>query len=289
MKKPLILITLLGLMVLIGCGDPAPTEFIPQNVVQGFIIVGEPIRGIQVMKSQSVADTFRYANSGITDANVTLTSNGRVFQLQYRPNSVGEYFYPDTAELVQPNTPYELKVTLADGTVMTGATKTPGQVNWIQAPKDTVQYPHEDSLSVVLPDSMKLLWTAVPGVGEYPISVRCLDTVEYGKYLGSEMPGKNVRIDREIDKNTPDYKDVSRWGFLQGTSSPISWLAFKWYGLHEVSIWAADDNFMKWFKFTLFGSNQQYESRLGSIKGGTGVFASASVARQRVFLLKGRE
>jgi hypothetical protein len=43
---------------------------------------------------------------------------------------------------------------------------------------------------------------------------------------------------------------------------------------------------IEWFKQTRFGPNQ-YNPLLGSIKGdGIGVFGSASVVRQRQFLLK---
>jgi hypothetical protein len=289
MKTSFLLTALLLLTAIVGCGDAAPTEYIPQSIVQGYLIVGEPIRGIQVMRSQAVTDTFRYEQSGITDADVKIASNGRTFQLQYRPGTVGEYFLPNTEELVEPTTRYDLTVTLSDGTTMTGTTFTPARIAWTLAPKDTVQYPHEDSLNVVLPDSMKLSWNEVPNVTEYPISVRCLDTVEYGRYLTGDSTEKNGRIDREIDRNDPRYDDLSRWGFLQGTTTPISWFAFKWYGRQEVSIWAPDQNFLKWFKFLQFGSNQQYEPQQGSIKGGVGVFGSVSVARKEVFLKKGRE
>jgi hypothetical protein len=290
MKKIFSLSLFLAALLLIGCGDAAPTEYIPQYVVQGYLIVGEPVRNIVVTSSQSVTDTFRYSRGAVADAEVRITVNGRTLNLQYRAdsNGVGEYFYPDTTEIVQPKTTYALEVRLKSGTVMTGQTTTPSQIAWVRPPHDTVQYPHEDSLNVELPDSMKLIWTAADGVEEYPISSRCLDTVEYGKYLGAETTEKNARIDREFDKNDPHYKDISRWGFLQGTSTPISWAAFKWYGLHEITVWAPDGNFLKWFKFTQFGANQEYNSLMGSIKGGIGVFGSASVVRKNVFVLKHR-
>jgi hypothetical protein len=279
---------ILGSLGLASCGDPSPTDFIPQYVVQGYLIVGEPIRNIIVSTSQSVTDSFKLAKGAVTDAEVTITVGGRELKLQYRPNDgAGEYYYPDTTELVKPMTAYSLRVTLKDGAVLTGQTSTPGTIQWVQPPRDTVQYPSDDSLNVVLPDSFRLRWSAADGVTEYPLSSRCLDTVEYGKYRNGETAEKNLRIEREFDKNDPHYADVTRWGFLQGTTTPISWAAFKWYGLHEIAVWAPDRNFLNWFKFTQFGQNQQYDPLMGSIKGGVGVFGSASVIRKNVFVRKG--
>src|SRR5688500_5587450 len=83
-----------------GCEDAAPTEYIPETVVEAFLIVGEPIRGIRVTRSQSVADTFRYANSAVADADVRLITGDRTFQLQYREDEhVGEYYLPDSTIL----------------------------------------------------------------------------------------------------------------------------------------------------------------------------------------------
>ena len=69
MKAILTLSILLGILSLIGCGDPAPTEYLPQYVVQGYLIVGEPIRNIVVTSSQSVTEPCsRSACSGSAPA-----------------------------------------------------------------------------------------------------------------------------------------------------------------------------------------------------------------------------
>jgi hypothetical protein len=66
----------------------------------------------------------------------------------------------------------------------------------------------------------------------------------------------------------------------------VVWPAFKWFGPQEVTIYAPEGSFVKWFKLTHFGGNGQYDPLLGNVSGGLGVFTSASLASQKVLLLK---
>lgn len=277
----------LAALLFFGCEDMPPTTYVPQYVLEGYLIVDDPINNISVTLTQPTTESFNYAGSAIKDAQVDLITGDRKLHLVYRPDSsVGTYWYPDSSVVVQPNTRYRIEVRTTDGALITGETVTPGRITWTQEPKDTIYYPPSDTVRP--PDSLSLAWTAVPGNEEYLVSIRVLDTVGYGKYLTPPTQEKNVRIDRPFEDQAPDYRDVTRWGYLQGTRTPITWAAFKWYGLHEVSLYAPDQNFLDWFKLTQFGQNVQYDSRLGSVQGGVGVFASASVARKRVFVIKKR-
>lgn len=275
--------------VLTGCEDAPPNAYTPQYVVEGYMIVDQPIAGIRLTLSQSVTDTFRTKGGIVTDADVRISDGSQTFLLVYRspsPDSLGSYMLPDTTVKVAPNTLYTLDIRTADGKVITAKTATPGRVVWTKAPKDTVSIPPKsDPTYLKPPDSLGLGWTDVAGVPEYLISVRALDTLEYGKYLPAPIEKANRRIDPELDDQFPRYNDLSRWGFLAGLSTPIVWSAFKWYGPQEVSIWAADDNMIKWFKMTYWAGNPQYDPLLGNVRGdGIGVFASASVARKTMFV-----
>lgn len=276
--------------ILAGCEDEPPNAYTPQYVVEGYMIVDQPITGIRLTRSQSVTDTFRAKSGIVADADVRISDGSRTFLLEYRspsPDSLGSYMLPDTSVKVAPNTLYTLEIRTTDGKVITAKTATPGRVTWAKAPKDTVSIPAKsDPTYLKPPDSLGLGWTDVAGVPEYLISVRALDTLEYGKYLPAPIEKANRRIDPELDDQFPRYNDLSRWGFLAGLSTPIVWSAFKWYGPQEVTIWAADDNMIKWFKMTYWAGNPQYDPLLGNVRGdGIGVFASASVARKKMFVL----
>ncbi len=287
MKTSILSLVALALLALVGCEDTPPTTYVPQYVLQGYLTVDEPIQGIKVTLTQPTTEVYQYRNSAVTDAQVDILVDGQRLHLLYRPDSlVGEYYYPDTTVRVQPGTVYGIEIHAADGAVVTAETKTPSRIAWTKPPRDTIQYPPSDTVRP--PDSLSLSWSAAPETEEYLISVRSLDTVQYGRYLRPPTREPNVRIARPFEENAPDYKDVTRWGFLQGTRTPLVWAAFKWYGLQEVTVYAPDPNFLDWFKMTQFAQNPQYDTRLGSVKGGVGVFASAAIARKRVFVLKKR-
>jgi len=281
------LFALVVAVLLVGCEDPIPTDYIPQNVVTAYLIVDEPIRDITVTRSLSVVDSFDYQASAITDAQVRIYVGDRTLDLAYRTGgAVGDYYYPDTTELVLPNTKYRLEIRTSDGSVMTGETVTPERVSWVTPPRDTLQYPL-DTINLPAPDSLGYEWSPVPGVTEFILSSSCLDTLGYGTYLTPPTEEKNRRIENIFNQRSRRrYDETTRWGFAQSTNLPVFWFAYKWFGLYELSIYAPDPNMIEWFKQTRFGPNQ-YNPLLGSIKGeGIGVFGSASVVRQRQFLLK---
>lgn len=290
MKISILAASLLLVAVIGGCEDTPPNAYTAEYIVEGYLVVDEPIGGIRLTLSQSVADTFRAKNGIVSDADVRVIAGGRAFLLQYSSgssDSVGSYTVADTSLKVEPNTLYTLEIRTKDGKVITAQTATPGRVSWVREPKDTVTIPPKSDPGFLKPpDSLRLSWTDVAGVPEYLISVRALDTLDYGRYLPSPIEKANRRVDPDLDDQFPRYNDLTRWGFLAGLSTPIVWSAFKWYGPQEVAIWAADDIMIKWFKMTYWQGNPQYDPLLGNVRGdGIGVFASASVARKQMFVV----
>lgn len=287
MVRYLFILIVLGLGVAVtGCEDPVPTDYVPQYVFTGYLIVDEPIGGIILTQSQSPLDTFTYKRGEIGDAQIRISTDRDTFDLVFNPADTGfsTYSYPDTTAHVQPNTTYHMEARLPDGTVLRSETTTPARIEWVQAPREVLQYP-TDTLNLPSPDSLKLIWTRAPGVSEYLISVQSLDTLNYGKYLDPPTTERNRRIERFFEDNAPRYNDIVRWGFLQNVEVNVVWVAFKWFGLHEVTVYAPDPAMLEWFKQLQFGGNQ-YQSLLSNIDGGLGVFGSASVARQQSFLVK---
>lgn len=274
----------------VACEDAVPSTYIPRYAVEAFLFVGQPIEHIKLLRTQAVADTFSVAGSVIADADVQIIADGSILQLQYRATKDGgEYYYPgtDTVYKVQPNTVYQLRIRTG-GVTITGRTISPGHIALIEGVKDTLQYP-KDTTNLSLSEKLRLRWTPVPGISEYLLRVSTLDTLGYGKYLTPPTEEKNRRIYRFWEKNAPKYDDVTRWGFIPATDIPGSWAAFKWFGRQEVTIFAADQNFVKWFKMVRFGGGSPtYNNLLGSISGddAIGVFGSASMVSDTTFLLK---
>lgn len=290
MKQLFAGVALVAGMFLAGCEDAPPNNYIPQYVVQGYLVVDEPIDGIVLTRSQPVTDTFKVAKGAVPDASVRIVAGGQAHTLVYRASEqgVGEYYLPDTSVRVKPKTLYRLEITAADGATMTAETMTPDRFDWVRRPRDTAKIPRRnDPAYLNPPDSLSLEWTNTAGVIEYLLRVSALDTAEYGKYLRPPTGQKNKRVDEELDEQIErHYVETSRWGFVAGTAVPIVWAAFKWYGPQEVTIYAADRNMVNWFKMTQWTGNAQFDPLLGNVHGeGIGIFGSASAIRSNTFML----
>ncbi len=273
-------IALLLLFLAQACEDPVPTDYIPRNIVQGILIVDDPITNIIVMKSQSIQDSFDFNNSLIRDAEVIIRGDNSEFILVSEQSGSKGYYLEDTTYKVKPNTTYKLEIILNDGTVITGKTTTPERFDWrlktphpIQFPLDTIKLPATDSIA----------WTVSPGTEFYLIDVRCLDTLNYGQYLDPKTEELNRRIYKPW-RDDDNYFEHSEWALIPNTKTSVVWNIFKWYGRHHVNVYAPDYNFLEWW-LQHFASREQNDL-LNSIENGIGVFGSAAIIRDTTFLLK---
>ena len=287
--KRFFLLLLIGLSsaIFFGCQDLPPTEYIPKNYVQAFLYVGEPISNIVVMRSTPINDSLNYDSYLIKDAEVKITYNNKTLNLTYSDSGVKGYSYIDSNELVKPNTLYSLEVRLKDGTVMTARTFTPDMISWLKPPPDIVYYP-KDTVNLPPVDSLYIKWTASPIDSllklYYFVCVKCLDTLQYGKYLTPPTSEMNRRIGKIRETASLTYREVETWNPIPVTKTPIVWGAFKWYGLNEAIIYAPDYNFTRWMiQYLRFNSANTLFS---SIDNGFGVFGSASRISKIAFLVK---
>jgi len=275
----IILILVLLTTILISCEDPVPYDYIEQKYVEAVLIVGEPIKGIVIMRTQPLSGVFNYDSSLVRNADVTISDGVNNFKLQFKDSA---YYYPDTNYKILPETKYTLSINCPDNKTITGETSTPKIFNWIKPPKKIIYYPKgQDSIDLPYIDSLNLEWELATIF--YMISVKCLDTLNYGKYLTPPTDELNRRITRRFS-NDLRYREITNWSFIPNNKTPVLWYYFKWYGMQEVTIWNPDKNFLNWG--LQYFVNASYDPRLNSIKGGIGVFGSASVIRDTTFLVK---
>jgi len=285
MKHTTIILAALTLLSLVGCGDPIPDDYTPEIVVEAYLFVDEPIRGIRVYTSQALTDTFKFSRAMIRDAEVTITSADGVIPLHFVDDTLGGSFEAiDTSLRVKPKTSYELLVK-ASGQTLSSSTITPNRFAWTTPPKPILHYPGQGS-ETAFQDSLIIRWSLDAGVSQWLISVTCEDTSGYGEYLTPPTADTNLRVrEKERDDGTAFEFETTRMFFIQFNQSPTAWQAFKWYGKHRIEIFAPDANLFNWFKATrLSGAN--YNPLLGSIKGGIGVFGSAYKISATSFLTK---
>lgn len=269
-----------------SCEDLAPTDYVPSNFVEGYLIVGEPIQNIKLMKSQPINDSLDYAKSLIRDAEVWVKGDGQEFPLIIAQNGTNGYYSPNSDYKVKSNTKYDLLIRLKDGTEITSSTTTPPQIDWkvegtrSYALGDYLQFPF-DSLSAKATDT--IAWSKIPSYDYYLVIVKALDTTNYGKYLANPTGEKNRRIERSF-KNDRVFKELTTWSIIPNTKTPVVWSVFNWYGKHEVAVYCTDYAMTKWFLQSR--TSREYNPLLGSVKNAMGCFGSASVTRDTCVLLK---
>jgi len=273
--------------LLIGCADPVPSDYTEEVVLEGFVLVGEPLSNIRIYRSLPITDTFKIENAVVPDAEFIVMADGREIAMEFTSDSLGgTYRAVDTSYRVLPSVTYSATVR-ARGKVLTGTTTTPRILSWRVAPQDTFNYPGIAN-ELVRYDSLDISWLSVPGVQRYVLSIQCLDTLGYGVYISPPTTDTNRRLRKEdrFDDGTLITSERTRYGLALQASTPVVWSAFKWFGTHEIRVYAPDKAFNDWFSMVGFGRRSQYDYRLGNVKGGLGVWGSASIIKHNSFLKK---
>lgn len=304
MKKNKILLAVLGIIILTftACEDTPPIAYNKQTVVQAYIFVDRAISGIEISNTMPIESKYNRKNSQIKDAKVQISyfndtkNQNDTLTLLYKDTDDYGYYYPDSSFKILPSTAYYLKVVLNNGTVITGQTFTPKRFSWTAEPKPDLYYP-KDTLKLPGDPKYNISWTDENKSDYYFIRVMNLDTTDYGKYLAPPVPDdKNRRCYNIISVHDDDntkvyYKNVTTWNLIGNNSTPTVWMAFKWFGKHNISTYAPDDNMLNWFKNIYFTGSTENDPLLSSVKGENayGVFGSAAVIEKEVFLFKNQK
>lgn len=280
--KNIIMILAAALLFLTSCEDATDLgTYEPQNVVEAYLIVDEPVQNILLINSKTLADKYDYNAALIRDAKVIIKGDGQELLLAIDPEGKKGYYDPAAAYKIKPETEYELYIELANGDVITGKTTTPPRTAWIKDFKDKLQFPLD---TIKLPASDTITWARVEGNDFYPIQYKALDTTGYGVYLDPPTDEMNRRIMRP-NRSENAFKDVTVWALIANNTSPLFWNALRWYGRHEVVVYVPDENFLEWWIQNR--ASREYNELLSSVEGkGIGCFGSASVVRDTVFVMK---
>ena len=264
-----------------SCEDPVPTDFKEEIIVEAYLLVGEPIENILIRRTIPISDSIEYAKSIIRDAKVKITGDNREFILSIENDSTLGYYYPDKTYLVKENTKYNLEIEFADGSIVKAETTTPIPTEWIKKSNGKLQYPID---SIALPPTDTIAWKPIDGQSFYMLSVKCLDTLEYGKYLIPPTEEKNRRPFRPFGGDN-EIKELANFAFIPNTKTTVVWNTFKYFGNHEVAIYTIDWNMTRWF--IQVQASRDYSPLLGSIEGkALGVFGSAAAIKDTFMLLK---
>jgi len=278
-------------LVVSGCEDPVPNDYVEEIMLEGILLVGEPLADVRVLRTLPITDTFRFEQAILRDAKIVVTADGVDVPMTYVDGPRGgTYRAADTSYRVKPNTLYSVVVE-AQGSRLTASTRTPQSFDWVTPPRPWIQFPPKDSLLLPVDDSLLVSWNPVPNTELYIIALTCLDTLNYGSYL---TPPTNDTNHRTVRPNS-DFFDRSgtlienertTLGATPFTTSQTVWGIFRWYGMHELRIYVPDRAFLEWFYLVGGGRRSSYDYRLGNITGGLGVWGSGSLVKSNSFLLK---
>lgn len=283
--------TVLLALVCTGCEDPVPTDYTEEVMIEGLLIVGEPLDNVRILRSLPVTDTFSFERASIPDAVMSVRADGVEVPMEFVPDARGgTYRAKDTTYRVRSNVEYSV-IVRARGAELSGVTRTPLPFAYTVPPRPWLRYPRADSLLVSVADSLLISWTAVQGTEQYIISLTCLDTLGYGRYLNPPTADTNARTVRP----NPDFFDQSGTllanerttiGSTRFTTTQTVWGVFRWYGRYEIRIYAPDPAFQDWMSLVGSGRRSSYDYRRSNVRGGLGVWGSASVIKYQTFLLK---
>jgi hypothetical protein len=276
------------LLILVGCEDPVPDDYVEEIAVQGFVIAEQPLTDIRVFRTLPIQDTFTFAKAVITDAIVTVTENGVPVAIEFVDDSTGGYYRAvDTSYRVKYNTTYGLMIQ-ARGKTLTATAQTRGPFNWVRPPKDTIIYPGKANETQIF-DSLNISWQGQEGTNVYVLALECLDTLGYGAYLLPPTADTNRRLrdpSDEFDDGTLIANELTRYVPAIVSNTPVVWRTFKWFGRHQLHVYTGDGAFQEWFNMVGFGRRSNYDYRLSNVTGGLGVWAGASKISGDLFLVK---
>lgn len=287
--KKIILLIIIPMITFLGCESDEFQEYKPKYYVEAILLVDQPLTNIKIFRTVPTNTKYVHNEAIIKDAKIRIFNSEVDYLLDFIESEKSYYALSDTSVKVQPETTYKLEITLSDGNTITSSTTTPARFDWINAPKETIQFPTDTINQPRAPAELDLSWTEEPNTDFYILTVKNLDTLDYGKYFSPPSDEKNRRVYSLFRNFDELYNEVTTVNFIANTTTPIVWLAFKWFGAHEIQVYAPDFNYLKWFlQSASFDGTTYHNILLDSVEGieAIGVFGSASVIKQETFLLK---
>lgn len=296
-SSKILLVALAGLVTLAGCSaDREPGElFGPEEtgvlVVDAVLIVGQPMPDLFVRRTQSPSQTYTPEMAAVLDAKVVIIQGTDRSEYAPDPDSAGRYLPREPAAVVRPETQYNLVVEAA-GDRAAATTLTPGKLR-IRAANllDDESLAVRRTLGLYGSEADPLEATSNQvnyQDGLLELEVEEVPAAAYQLALFSLDETTDFVIDADFLEED-DYEDFERQGaspplFLQEGRVRLPWFAVAFAGPHVFRLYAIDTN---WFDYARtnpedgfgFGglAGDSFERPAFSLKGGIGLFGSASV------------
>ncbi len=280
MSRVLSIIIIGAAIVLAGCENGiTPAQLPPTVVVEGYLYANHPVDSIVLTQTEPIDAYYADSLARITGATVTLRVDGREYTLQEKPGSPGAYTLPADSLIVQSDKQYTLTIH-ALNTIVTAVTTVPDTFAMTTLSPDTLQWP--STLTTLVGPS--LAWTPSLNRTAYAISMEALDTLIYEINGSDTLWNQRVQLPGLEGRRNTRAQQLSRFLLqLRAPQTNITWDLFRWYGRHRLTVYAMDTNFVDFMQMQSVGG-RTYLPQLNHVTNGIGVFGSAAIRQQEVFL-----
>ena len=266
---------------LIGCANAiTPADLSQTIVVQGYLWANHPVDSIVLSKTVPIDAYYDPSQARITGATVTINVDNHVYKLTERPGSPGVYELPADSLIIRSEKKYDLTVH-ALGTVATASTIVPDTFVLTKLLPDTIQFPADLNQAGTMPH---VEWSESANRIYYGLSMEALDTLVYQVKGADTVWNQRVGTNQGImDPRRIRAQQLVRYELLlKAPQADIAWNIFRWYGRHRLTVFAMDSNFVEFM--IMQSAGRQYFPQLNQITNGIGVFGSAALQQQVVFV-----
>jgi hypothetical protein len=287
---------LLAALALSACDTLEGSDFVQERVVEGYLIVDEPLGQIRLTRTEEIGETYDATALAITGATVSLDllapdgSVERTFAYEHDPQVLGVYRAVDANELVQPLRRYRLRVDVPEEEPITGETLVPGRFEVLGTNASCVLYQGTEQFGVDVtrsdyPGRQAYYLFSTEVIGEInrdrltPIADALLDEDE-----DLEDSRRTVSPPLNEANFNPDFSDEF--------TIELPWLAIAFYGQLSTSAQAVDDNL---YDFVRSANVQQGGSTLSpgqipnllvNLEGAQGIFGSLASSRLDIYIAR---
>jgi hypothetical protein len=248
----------------ISCDEEAPSPYVEQLVVDGFLYIGSPL---QVKLSHTVEfDQAYYPDSVRVDsAEVCVVVDGHTYALTEANSGIpGTYSAPADSHLVQSGKTYYLMImnsgypdlhatcVAAPDLHLTGAYRVTHDqsAEVLETNPDTIEYGSE---------FLQLDWNEDPSVFAYTFLIENLETEKYGE-----------PCDMGDDNGPGSY--VSLWTYRFGYSLVMPEINYCYTGRYQIRVFSCDYDGWNYFNTTV---PQDFENRpVTNLSSGMGIFCA---------------
>ena len=299
-----VLLLSMTLLALGSCDAPGPLKaerdvdglFGPSEdntvVVDAILIVDRPLPHVDLRRAASPGVAYAAAGAALTGATVAIHRDGGVYDYLRDPVTDGRYLPPPGADMVAPDTVYELRVLIVGEPEVRATTRTPARVRIADVILLDDTFENEVRSLRRFEEIGDGVYDAPENQLEFGFGLLEAQVAMEGSAASFQFGVTNLEaaspllIDSDFvdDEDELEREEASELLRLDEGSLYLPWFGIYYAGRHKVRLFAVDQN---WFDLVRTDNvdaerntgetGQSFQRPLFHVDNGIGLFASASV------------